>query len=653
MRERFSQVLRWATMRPGGLAAAGCIALALWAALKLWSLTPPWGLDRLWERHNLPDPEPAKLEDYLAYGAWVGAAAVLASSLFLAATARFWARPATGATFRLTLAQDRADPANAPPRRWGLCLALIVLGAGALRAPRLDHSLWGDEGWAYSDLMGGHYVQGDDGSLEYLAHPWEVTLFWDKGLNNQYLFTATARLSNALWREATGAPDHAFNEAALRAPSFLAGLGSIAAFAGLLRRFGRPRAGLALALLLALNPWHLRYSAEARSYTLLILSLALALLCLHAALATDRRRWWLAFAAAQFAGLWAWKAAIHPFATINLAALLAIVLHLRRRALVPAVRCLAANAIALAAFVPLFAPAIPQIALNLKKSDTMHRPMGSEWFLDVWSQMHGAMDWADGDPSSPFRTVALLPDYAPAVLGAVAMVAGVGLWLLLRDRRGRTATLLLLAPFAGAALAYAHFSVSGTHLLKWYLFYAMPFLLAVYACAATAWRPPKRSPPALRVLPLAVLVGALLLTFGGQTVALVRHPLSNPRAADRLARGEANGFGGLGPTDHVTLGLFRRVVCYDPRMKQKQDGRNIRDRATLESALREADARGQSVRLTAANLPFARSQKGLRGFFELLDDPRYFEKLATFRAIEPYIRIEVWEYRSGSMSAPP
>ena len=78
------------------------------------------------------------------------------------------------------------------------------------------------------------------------------------------------------------------------------------------------------------------------------------------------------------------------------------------------------------------------------------------------------------------------------------------------------------------------------------------------------------------------------------------------------------------------------------------DGKTaIRSGEALLAAMREADAAGKSLRLTAANLPFARETHP--GFFEVLENPAYFEKLGDFPAIEPYIHIEVWGYRAGSV----
>ena len=605
---------------------------------------PPWKLDRLWQRHA--DLKPAKIDDYIAFGLWCGAAFAALASAVLAATTTLWARPSSPEhCVRIGQADKSAG------RAFWISLLVITVIAGALRAPRLGHAFWGDEGWAYSDLIGGRYSESADGSLEFDRHPWKTTLFWDKGLNNQYLFTIAARLSLDTWQKLDGAPPHAFSEAALRIPSLLAGLLSIIAAALLMRRLGHANAGLALAVLLAIHPWHLRYSAEARGYTMLILFLLLALLCLANALASDRRRWWVAFALIEFAALYTWKAAIHPFAAIDLTALAILVLRLRKRSVVPISRCVAANGFALLAFVPLFAPAIPQIALTLKKSTAMGGTMDANWFKDVTAHLLGAMDWANSGLATPFDNLTRVASHAPvAVWGFTLVVIPllIVIGLVRFTKNDLPSAALLAAPLIGAALAFIHFKLNGTMLLKWYLFYTLPFLLVFLALGLAGLAGKRRWAWAL---PVAGFAALYLAVFGHHTAAMIKNPLQDTRGADAATRTSDEGRFNLAASDRITVELYRRVKCYDPRMRNRVGEKRtpIRTGEALMETMRLADAEGKSLRLTAANLPFAHATHP--DFFEVLEDPRYFEKLGTFPAIEPYIQIEAWAYKPGSAPA--
>jgi len=620
-------------------AALVCLAIAGFCAVYLSGHVPPWKLDRLWQRHA--ELKPGRLDDYIACGLWVGAAIGALVATLLAASAFLWARPPSGHVVEI------GGIDAFPAQRFWLLLGLVILVAGTLRAPRLDHPLWGDEAWAYSDLIGGRYTQHADGSLDFKRHPWRLTFFKDKGGNNQYLFTAAARSCNDLWQKVTGAPAHAFSETALRLPALVAGLLSIAAAALLLRRLGFSAAGLALAVLLCIHPWHLRYSTEARGYTLLVLFIILTLYFVTLALATDRRRWWFCFALAEFAGLYTWKAAVHPFAAINLTVIAILVLQLRKSASVPLARCVAANALAGAAFLALFAPAVPQLELLFKRSSSFDGDMDSAWLRDVWSQLLGAMDWVSADKVTPFDTLTKLASHIPIAIWIFALVAVPALaiyGLASTLRSNRRATFLLISPALGALLALAHFSMKGIILHKWYLFYTLPVLLALIALGLTKIRLP-------RVLPLVAFVAIYLAIFGSQLGTLLTTPIHDTRGADALTRNADAPSLDLGPRERITLALFRRVTAYDPRMRQRHRGGRLRDVEVLKSALRDADSAGRPVRLSTCNIPFARATHP--DFFKLVDDPRYFEKLKSFPAIEPYIAIDVYRYLSGSLPAPP
>jgi 4-amino-4-deoxy-L-arabinose transferase-like glycosyltransferase len=87
-------------------------------------------------------------------------------------------------------------------------------------------------------------------------------------------------------------PEH---EVTLRLVSALAGVLAVPGMIALGRVVGRPRAGLWAALLLAVSPFAIRYSQEARHYSLLLLFGLLATVLLLRALGRGGRRDWLAY----------------------------------------------------------------------------------------------------------------------------------------------------------------------------------------------------------------------------------------------------------------------------------------------------------------------------------------------------------------------
>lgn len=148
-------------------------------------------------------------------------------------------------------------------------LAIIVLGA-VLRAFWLTHqSLWTDEVATYLS---------SNGSLaQVVSQPaGNIPPFY-------YL------MMNAMLRLGT-------RDLLLRLPSVVAGVLSIPFFFLIVRRWLGGTAGLWCAAMLAISPFHVWYSQEARPYALLVLLSLLALWSLQHALAEPKsRRWRVAF----------------------------------------------------------------------------------------------------------------------------------------------------------------------------------------------------------------------------------------------------------------------------------------------------------------------------------------------------------------------
>lgn len=125
----------------------------------------------------------------------------------------------------------------------------------------------------------------------------------------------------------------------IRLPSLLAGTATIPLIYLVGRRTAGTGAGLVAAAVMALSPFLIHYSAEGRSYAVMILLLTGSVLALLKALDDGGGRWWATYAAcscgamlthytsvfplaAQFAwALWAHREAVRPLLLSNLAAL--------------------------------------------------------------------------------------------------------------------------------------------------------------------------------------------------------------------------------------------------------------------------------------------------------------------------------------------
>ncbi|WP_075089975.1 hypothetical protein [Verrucomicrobium spinosum] len=249
---------------------AGAVLLLVLAALLVGSVVytleaeAPWGKTvqkRLAKGRELDVPE------YRIIGLWWASIASAASAALLLATYRSW----------LPKKKDKLPQQSrgAPAWFWAAILAITLLGAWE-RAPRLHHSLWNDEEYSLRVYSHGEWVQKDGVTL-FKPVTWEKTLF-DNGHGNNHVFTAAAtRISLSIWRTFTGAPAGAFDEAALRMPSFLSSLVTIIFVGWLGCQMGGPAVGLAAAALLAISPWHIRYSAESKGYSTMLAFMAVNL----------------------------------------------------------------------------------------------------------------------------------------------------------------------------------------------------------------------------------------------------------------------------------------------------------------------------------------------------------------------------------------
>lgn len=163
-------------------------------------------------------------------------------------------------------------------KRIARCAALLVLlaiaGYGSfLRLHDLGNSLYDDELYTRERAMQSawHTVQARSYPLYYLL----------------------AR--GSLW--------FGDNEAALRLPSFIAGIATILLAYGVVRRVHSRTAGLVAAALVAFAPFHIYYSTFARYYALMMFFALLSLWFLYGILAQGRVRDWLGYTVAAFLAL--------------------------------------------------------------------------------------------------------------------------------------------------------------------------------------------------------------------------------------------------------------------------------------------------------------------------------------------------------------
>lgn len=371
---------------------AGAVLLLVLAALLVGSVVytleaeTPWGKT---VQKRLAKGRELDVREYRIIGLWWASLASAAGAALLLGTHRFWL---PGKTDKLP-----SQRAGAPTWFWAAVLGITLIGAWE-RAPRLHHSLWNDEEYSLRVYSHGEWVQ-KDGATTFKPASWEKTLF-DNGHGNNHVFTAAAaRVSLDIWRAFTGAPAGAFDEAALRMPSFLSSLVTIIIVGWLGFQMGGPAVGLAAAALLAISPWHIRFSTESKGYSTMLAFMAVNLVAATLASRDGRLRWWLLFAGAEAGYLLCFAGSLYVAAAVNLFLAAEFLIAGRHREIL---KLVGFNLLGAIPVIWWMSPSVPQVLSYLNDPNSPRLDMGWPWLRDLLSGW--AIGWGHTNPFPELHT---------------------------------------------------------------------------------------------------------------------------------------------------------------------------------------------------------------------------------------------------------
>jgi len=622
-------------------------AVLLISLCQIKEAKPPW--KTTWAKHLAEGKDPTVAE-HVEVGMWHGAAARAAIAGLLLAVSLGWRRGASG------VGSPQMKLPGSPVRGavfWG-GVVIIVGGALAMRLPRMTQSLWGDEADAVSTYIHGQYrpmkKKDPQGPLYFEDVPWGHTIFSARhGPNNHVLFSVSGRLSLEAWRKVTHRKATAFAEWPVRVPSLMAGLGSLVALACLLRKWGAPLTGLLASAFMALHPWHVRYSTEARGYSLALLFLPLVLLALTVAL--ERRRWrdWMLFGLMELLLMLSWAGAAYPLVFINLALAGIMLGRAERWQLVN--RWLTVSLVAAAAFISVYAPQLPQIRRYNETHLWMKgMPMDATWLHNIMASPLTGMPYhgpVSGD-SGYVNWQRLLHD-APGLtvvgfgLIAAAAVAGlVRLWT-----RQREIAVLVSAVLLAAVVSVLHFKfVIGDELRTWYLIFTVPVLsiCAAEGLMALGERVPfARSSRLLHPAPACGVLAVIVLAWWPMNRALMAHAPEDFKGVMSAIRGEAELFEPKGRARSLTCWLWRYAALYDPWGEI-----HVRDAASLSERMAEARATKRELFVIVGYRELAEGQNA--GMLRVLEDSGAFRHEATFPGYEPLHTLQVYRMKPSKLA---
>ncbi len=486
-----------------------------------------------------------------------------------------------------------------------LSLLAIALSAG-LRAPLLHHSLWGDEEATARRFIVGHVNRQDDGSLRLHTPRWEKTLWsFENGPNNHILYSVLGRLSHSFARPSTGPDNYYFSEFWIRLPSYLAGLGAVAAIAWLMVMMGFPRAAPVAAITLALHPWFVRWGTEARGYSLLLMFAPLLLVFLLKAIRADSDKktwlWWLAYGLTEFLMIYAHLGSVYFLLPLNVAAFILVWRHsfISTRNYNPLAhplfwQCTAANLFGAALTIQILTPILKPMNLWLGKSRT-EGDITWPWVENWISYFASGMPWSAWDANNPYCIT--LPDFlsdhplltAPALL-FILIALLTGFLALLKNPTQRYLLLPLLTP---GLLTVLHAKLGGNLLYPWYMVGFLPLSIVVVSIGldSLARFSPKR--------PAFIFIAAAFILLFAQLTQTQRqiyrtHPVEALAESVRMTRKVINPFA-ADIDEVITLDIVHATRLYDPAHLR------IRSFEEFIAALKLADSTQRPLYINMAN----------------------------------------------------
>jgi hypothetical protein len=533
------------------------------------------------------------------------------------------------------LAWFRRQSSDGLSRRWFLILVLLAVATGGLlRAPLLDHSFWNDEEVAYRKFIHGSHSIGENGEAEWKPLPWKRTWFYNVTGNNHVLQSVGSRFTI----EHFGNDPAKNNEALARALPFAAGLLTIFALAFLIWQAGAGLPAILAAWILALHPWHLRYSVEARGYSGMLFFAILTMVFLLAAL--QRKTWptWLGFGLSQLACLLCFPAAVYFIFVLNFGVLFLLV---SRGDFENLQRWSTVSVVGAAVFIQIMTPSFLRMLEWLRTPYEAPHPLDAAWFLNLWSHVAAGLPIYDGHQARAFQLD----------LSAWQRTGGVRYWLLiavlpvLALTGGVHAVIrhpLLRWPVLGALAAF--FLVLGHLLVKpmvfhvWYLLsLLLPFCIGLASVPDLALRWKKSA----GWISAIVILLAFGLVAASPLIRLREYPRHPIRDAVEAVRKEAPA---LSPeqVDTFTVAVGHgsgQFSSYDPRVEVAKDESQFQ--ALLEKPRRD----GQRLFVYCVDQRTVTEQ--FPAIAKTLLDADQFREIAYLHGVEAFWSITIYESTSN------
>lgn len=561
--------------------------------------------------------KPAEMARTAAY--W-GACAGSGVAILLLLTRCVWvgeSRPAT-----LGSSGKHAPSGEAKGRRrfvvgtfWFVVILAMVVGT-VLRMQRMEFSFYNDENHVYTRIIAGQWkgVPGEDGA-EFKQPSWGKTAFSNQTGNNGFLYSITARAVFDAWRAKNPIADGTVVEWVPRSPVLVFGVLTILVIALAGHALKGPWAGAAAAWILALHPWHLRFSTEARAYGMAMFFVVMSIWLLVKCWQTNAWRWWLPYGLTQLLTVYTYPGTIFFVLSVNvvLAGLLGLgMFSQNRRAAGVSITRLSVSGLlaAIPAMMLLVVPVLETREAMNESAAVAQESVDPRWWADSVTSLFVGCPWFNFTPDS---RSALAMEYAVdqgiwlLVLGlALSVLAGfVGIVMLFKHAPTRAIAWVLMAGLGSLGLLYFNSAQNQVALMTWYAAPMVPVVVLIMGvgvgAVATRLGRGGFAAAAPAFVLLAVVTWGILLTRPISVVTSM--PKADPRAVVRSARG-----GDFPDFDErpITLSLWFDGDNYDPYLTNfpGDDSESLR---LLDRSITLAEEEGRPLFVYVAQTNKARS----------------------------------------------
>ncbi len=520
---------------------------------------------------------------------------------------------------------------------WALVL-LAALAAGTIRYPRLNHSFWNDEEVAYRKFIHGSHKFDAQGEVQFYPVSWKRTWFYNVTGNNHVLQSVGSRLTLDLCVDRNG-ENEAIHEELTRYLPLVAGLMTIFALAVLLWQSGAGFAGILAAWLLALSPWHVRYSVEARGYSAMLLFAVMMLIFLI--LARQQKSWipWSFYGICQLACLLCFPAALYLVATINIGIFLMIAFQrdgnsFRRWSTV--------SVLGAAIFVQIMTPSLLKMLGWLESPYELPQAWNRDYFFNIWTHLSAGIPLYDGhhprafgvDLESWHRLGGVRYWLIAAIVPALSMVGA--LWGILNYPKLR---LPIISALAAVLLALIHVTIKPMVFHSWYLLYLLiPFCISLPMIPQMLWRY-NRPAGVLSALVVMICYAGLAAAPIQRQIDYARHPI---REAVEAVRGESPALSVVHLRKNtVAIGPGSgQVASYDPRTVA------VKDTASFSQTIESSRSSDKPLWVYSTNDD--ELVKAMPDIAQMLHDTSQFEETDYIYGVEAFWSIRIFRLRSAA-----